>query len=74
MSEADKMFEELGYKLGKENKEELICYYEDDNGYIMFFEDKHVALEGNECESILAINTHELKAINTKVKELGWEE
>lgn len=68
MSEADKMFEELGYKEFFKNSidirysnesNEIICFY----GAVKTFE-----------KCTYPINMQELKAINKKVEELGWNE
>ena len=81
MSEADKMFEELGYKK------------EQDNNYILF--EKELLNKNKEVKTIVfnlnkalidirteddyyyqtittVMNMQELKAINKKVEELGW--
>lgn len=70
MSEADKMFEELGYKKQIQNKNILIY---DGNG-------KDVCFVLNTKEISIGIgfernyfNMQELKAINKKVEELGWK-
>ena len=77
MSEADKMFEELGYK-----KEEIITegmhnikYYKDDDNVIYFGKDdtgKTVRKDGEYSEYCDDITMQELKAINKKCLELGW--
>lgn len=61
MSEADKMFEELGYKKTFNN------YYEHDFGITIEFEDKY-----KEINIRGPIEVQELKAINKKCEELGW--
>lgn len=69
MSEADKMFEELGYKKHENNFG--IYYYEKEDitqeylSIIFDKEDKTIHFE-------IYITIPELKAINEKVKELGW--
>lgn len=81
MSEADKMFEELGYKK------------EQDNNYILFEKEllnkevKTIVFNLNKAlidirteddyyyQTITTVmNMQELKAINKKVEELGWNE
>lgn len=75
MSEADKIFEKLGYKktYNINNDEVLMIGYGLNNEKI------------DECEIIflkkakkiiigVAIGMQELQAINEKVKELGWNE
>lgn len=69
MSKADKMFEELGYQ--KERYiNNSIRYYGNKNYIIFAYIDKSVRVSGTENVSILSMQ--ELKAINEKVKELGW--
>lgn len=78
MSEADKMFEELGYK--KLNKKEMKQGFDDDlleltlcvykaptYNFIYFYKDKTFDFVGTK-------NMQELKAINKKVEELGWND
>lgn len=70
MSEADKMFEELGYK--KETHISRLIYkrinveeeYEED---ITFYHDNKTVNKFGK-----AITMQELKAINKKCEELGW--
>mgnify|MGYP001025065744 CR=1 FL=1 len=60
LSEADKMFEELGYKK-----------FDNDNGLIQFDKAcKHIHINKNEETDF--ITTQELQAINKKVEELKW--
>ncbi|MFR7544561.1 MAG: hypothetical protein ACLUWN_01235 [Clostridia bacterium] len=61
MSEADKMFEELGYKKTFNN------YYEHDFGTTIEFENKY-----KEINIRGPIEVQELKAINKKCEELEW--
>lgn len=76
MSKADKMFEELGYRIDIGEEYGLIRYNKDENKFIRFMiENKEI--EANKIEPngdlwILDINMELLKAINEKVKELGW--
>lgn len=77
MSEADKMFEELGYKKeiieSEVNDEVTIMYikrfvYEYDSKIINFkLKKKIVGIK-------YSIDMQDLKAINLKCKELGWIE
>ena len=82
MSEADKMFEELGYEI------------ENENGFILYnkiseINDEYKAIVFNVSKGLIDIRTddnlnlqvittvlnmQELKAINKKVEELGWNE
>lgn len=73
MSKADKMFEELGYKKSLDNKYEIEYYIHDI--YFMFDkEDKTIQKRVEFDYKCLAkpITMSELKAINKKVEELGW--
>lgn len=81
MSEADKMFEELGYE--KINDPCLHGYTKIEDGFAdsIYFdkEVKNIAFNSvdiaNEYEGDIFILTHStLKAINKKVEELGWLE
>jgi len=67
MTNADKMFEELGYS--KINSPYAIALYTKATIKIWFFRDKTFMKSdfGATCIDML-----ELKAINEKVKELGW--
>lgn len=73
MSDADKMFEELGYKKDIEVDYGLIRYNKNDNSYIRFIiDDKCVetnTIVDNEVY-VLSVDMKLLKAINKKVKEL----
>ena len=77
MSEADKMFEELGYKKeiieSEVNDEVTIMYikrfvYEYDSKIINFKLKKKIV------EIKYSIDMQDLQAINLKCKELGWIE
>lgn len=76
MTNADKMFEELGYKIDIREEYGLIRYNKDENKFIRFMlENKEI--EANKIEPngdvwILNINIELLQAINEKCKELGW--
>lgn len=76
MSEADKLFEELGYKLVKatEYRSYYLKYYKDDDNIIYFDkDDKTIHKDGEYAETCYGITMQELKAINKKCEELGWE-
>lgn len=79
MSEADKLFEELGYKKIEESKRYLRYSNSGRYGEHIDFELKlkeiratRVTTQGN--THFRYINMQELKAINLKCKELGWIE
>lgn len=73
MSEADRLFEELGYKKQDYGKSYTIfsCPIDEEEYCIksITFEYKHKRLKLD----LLILTMEELKAINIKVKELGWE-
>ena len=68
MTNADKMFEELGYS--KMDKNTFIEYYKATIHIIFAKFDKEIAKYDLGGSSYIDIP--ELKAINEKVKELGW--
>ena len=72
MSNADTLFEELGY-IEQFSKDGFIVYRTDSshsNGHsIEFLKKSHKVFN-----TYNTITMQELKAINTKVKELGWYE
>lgn len=81
MSEADKMFEELGYK--KLQNEEIIWYQKKTNfiskDIIFDLEKKTIHIEisyydkkGNLLKIEGTLTLEELQAINKKVEELKW--
>lgn len=73
MSKADKMFEELGYDIKKENEEEI--RYQDSGNediYIVFYK-KYKVITGMPTYDYF-LDMPILKAINKKCKELGWLE
>lgn len=70
MGEADKAFEELGYT--KKIREENIFYIKDDTE-IRFIKQLKYFTCVDDYGSWQYITMKELKAINAKVKELGWE-
>ena len=79
-SEADKLFEELGYKKIVEHKykqpdnddvTELILYRDYSFLEIEFWNDKTIS-KSSVYDDDSFITMQELKAINKKVEELGW--
>ena len=66
MSEADKLFEELGYKLKFEDKISFIFENREKGRYITFMKDNKTLMLP--CE----LTMQELQAINKKCEELGW--
>lgn len=75
MSEADKLFEELGYKLDW-NYKGLILIYHKNNTCIQFDIEHKTFCKFEESDScvICDITMQELKAINLKCKEMKWIE
>ena len=74
MSEADKLFEELGYKKQLiKNSFGCIEEYIKESKIISFYNDKNIAVY-NCIDGFKYINMQVLKAINLKCKELGWIE
>ena len=75
MSDADKLFEQLGYKLipQVEYRSYFLKYKKDDDNIIYFDEDKEIHKDGEYAETCYGITMQELKAINKKCEELGWE-
>lgn len=74
MSKADKMFEELGYKMIESYNGYL---YTDETGFnIKITNMKRIDLYYNEdvemYEKLIQLTFGELQAINEKYKELGW--
>lgn len=79
MSEADKMFEELGYKKTENRLHNVARYKKDDDNVIYFCEatkysEADVHKSGEYSETCYGITMQELKAINKKCIELGWIE
>ena len=76
MSKADKMFEELGFVKSLWNNCERFTWRTGDvNFQITFFDNTIHAnhfLHGNMSEGNMALTKDHLKAINEKMKELGW--
>lgn len=76
MTEADKLFENLGYKKTKEIYENFtVIVYKSEDISIEFTSDKEIILtnKSNNYENVI-LNIKELQAINLKCKELGWKE
>ena len=74
MSKADKMFEELGYK--KMNKKQMKDFFIDDKIIECAFVNKdkrRIWFSIKKIWNFYGCSMQELKAINEKVKELGWE-
>lgn len=72
MSDADKIFEELGYELHSSKSRDRFELYSLDNEHLIkiIFNKITKRIEIHcECE---ALDMQELKAINMKVLELGW--
>lgn len=69
MSEADRLFEELGYKKTINFKE---IVYENGDKIITFNLDKKSITCTNFYDGFESIDIQELQAINMKCKELGW--
>ncbi len=71
MSEADKIFKELGYRIVNNNFI-IVCKRQQrhsEKDYILFYlESKTIEINKYYC----GITMQELQAINLKLKELGW--
>ena len=80
MSKADEMFEELGYK--KKSESSNFILYENEytmsNRCYIYFDLKKKLVQAEDIDDVYEmkeasyLNVQELKAINEKVKELGW--
>lgn len=71
---ADDMFEKLGYeKHSSKIQERFNLYSSDDENLIKIVFNNKTKRIAIHCDGD-ALDMQELKAINTKVKELGWEE
>ena len=68
MSKADKMFEKLGYRKDIYYDGSSFIYVDKDGRYIEFSK----MLENFKSNTWLSVE--ELKAINKKVEELGWND
>lgn len=71
-SEADKLFEKLGYKSSYTQLGDLKFYKDDDN--VIYFTPKYKTFnKSGEYDGMCDyITMQELQAINLKCKELGW--
>lgn len=70
MTNADKMFENLGYK---KYEGSIPLKYKKDNDNVIRFRENKTWNKGGEDDSYCDyITMPELKAINEKCKELGW--
>jgi len=74
MSNADDMFKELGYKIGHTQWGGLKYKKDDDNIFILNYDNKSFYKSGEYDGMCDNISMAELKAINKKCKELGWIE
>lgn len=81
MSEADKLFEELGYRLlPKDEKNKGILFHYIRNSDLSANESEHLIFYSNKtfkcyytyCSFAKDLNEKELQAIYLKCKELGW--
>lgn len=75
--DADKMFEELGYKRTENRLHNVARYKKDDDNVIYFCEATSYSVadvhkSGEYCETCYGITMQELKAINKKCEELEW--
>ena len=74
MSEADKMFEKIGYAVSEQLENGIVYLKETDNEdmEISFidYEDYGKTVEVDKFDGLITMQ--ELKAINKKVEELGW--
>ena len=75
MSEADKIFEELGYEKIEDNRTDIACIYVNYKKYSMFTTIVRVIFHYKTKKITVAneyMTMQELKAINKKCEELGW--
>lgn len=68
MSDADKLFDELGYIKQDMNHQNYIAYFNECNEINFYLKDKMISANIDEA------TMQELKAINAKVAELGWSD
>ena len=73
---ADELFEELGYYHEKRSKEDERFHIEyiSDESIIQFWYDKTISKMDKDVDDASYITMQELKAINKKVEEMGWNE
>lgn len=69
MSKADSIFEELGYKIVRENEYWIVYKGKEKD---IDFNKKYKTIEVENGMESKKFNMQELKAINEKCKELGW--
>ena len=75
MTNADKMFEELGYKKVIDSELEIVYQYGNTVCItIAFYKISKMVQSYDEKNKSLGLTMPELKAINEKVKELGWDD
>ncbi len=79
MGKTDDMFKELGYVKEIDNDTEVIYFSKEKIRDEDFISNIHIAKigkvifsYGNKRDEVVGIGLQELKAINEKVKELGW--
>lgn len=72
MSEADRLFEELGYKKSLTEVDNIKYYKDNDNVFFFVTTHKTFYKTGEYDGMCDAITMQELQAINMKCKELGW--
>jgi len=68
MSEVDKLFEVLGYIKADMSHQSYVVYFNECNEINFWLKDKTISATIDE------ITMQELKAINKKCEELGWNE
>ena len=78
MSEADRLFEELGYEKKENGLHNVARYKKDDDNVIYFCEatkysEADVHKSGEYCETCYGITMQELKAITKKCLELRMD-
>ena len=81
MSKADEMFEELGYNKVKDDDSETIYQFKDrllgdlTEHNIMFVKVSRIVFSYNtNIKKCCGLDMQDLKAINKKCEELGWNE
>ena len=71
MSEADKLFEELGYKIKVDDEREIIYQDSANEDLNIVFDKRHIVIGGTPTYDYF-LDMYILKEINKKVEELGW--
>lgn len=76
MKSAKELFEELGYKLIENDKEEIEYKkeLEFNNYFIGFWRYSKKFFKTDSCDLAIDITLDELKAINKQIEELNWNE